>query len=129
MSDILAVLAKSCQAFPRTADYSLLPLRILWVVDGEALKQARARLGISRDQLAGYSGVSRETLRKIEEQGYQPKSATIADIERGLQAASEEVGVMQRLQALEHQVQSLEALVRLLISARTEQPVAPPEKP
>lgn len=87
-------------------------------MDGDALRRARSELGISRDQLVAYSGISRETLRKIEEKGYIPKPETIVAIEQGLAKAAEELSVLQRLRALETQVHTLEALVRLLLEAR-----------
>lgn len=126
MPGILAVLAKSCQEPRGAAYYPLLTLGILCAVDGEALRRARDELGISRDQLTAYSGVSRETLRKIEESDYTPKAKTLADIKRGLEKAAEELSVTQRLAALERQVDVLESLVRALLAARTEQPVGPP---
>jgi transcriptional regulator with XRE-family HTH domain len=94
-------------------------------VDGEALRRARAELGITRDQLVAYSGVSRETLRKMEEKAYIPKPETVVAIQRGLTKAAQELGVLQRLQALEAQVHTLEALVRLLLEARQGSQVAP----
>jgi transcriptional regulator with XRE-family HTH domain len=90
-------------------------------VDGVALARARAELGISRDQLSSYSGVSRETLRKIEELGYVPKAGTVRKIEEGLHKAAEELSVTQRLAALERQIDVLQSVVQALIVARIAQ--------
>lgn len=111
----------TCQSLSTTrccCPVSLVATRYALNVDGEDLRRARAELGITRDQLVAYSGVSRETLRKIEEKGYIPKAKTVVAIERGLTQAAEEVNVLQRLKALEQQFQTLESLVRLLLEAR-----------
>jgi DNA-binding XRE family transcriptional regulator len=59
---------------------------------------------MKRDQLAVASGVSRETIRKIEEQGYQPSAATERKLERALEAAERTGDLSARLERLEAQL-------------------------
>jgi ribosome-binding protein aMBF1 (putative translation factor) len=56
---------------------------------------------MSRDQLAVASGVSRETIRKVEEQGYVPTSATVRKLERALEAAERSGDLSARMERVE----------------------------
>lgn len=87
------------------------------VVSSDILSRREA-LGMTRDQLQASSGISRETIRKIEVEDYRPSPATMRKLERCLADAERAGDVFTRLGRLEVQVAELLELVRRLTDAR-----------